>query len=133
MTSNSERLDKAFIERQRQRLMKLREELAAGTRSEEAEEMEINSQSSGQAEEYEDDAQRLAMLELDGNLVARSALRLTQIARALEKISEGTYGLSDASHQPIPKERLEATPEAIYTVAEQAAREAAGGRGSGES
>jgi hypothetical protein len=62
MTSNSERLDKAFIERQRQRLMKLREALAVGTRSEEAEEMEINSQSNGQAEEYEDDAQRLAML-----------------------------------------------------------------------
>jgi DnaK suppressor protein len=130
MTSQTERLDKAFIERQRKRLTRLREELAAGTRNEEAEEKEINSQSSGQAEEYEDDAQRLAMLELDGNLVARSKLRLAQVDRALEKISEGTYGLSDASHQPIPKERLEATPEAIYTVAEQAARESAGLRGS---
>jgi DnaK suppressor protein len=131
MTGKNERLDKAFIERQRQRLTKLREELAAGTRSEEDEEKEINAQSSDQAEEYEDDAQRLAMLELDGNLVARSALRLAQVDRALEKISEGTYGLSDASRQPIPKERLEATPEAIYTVAEQAARESPGIRGSG--
>jgi len=50
----------------------------------------------------------------------------------LEKISEGSYGLSDASGQPIPKERLEATPEAIYTVAEQAARESAGLRGLGQ-
>ncbi len=130
MTGKTERLGEAFIERQRQRLTKLREELAAGTRSEEVEEQEINSQSSGQAGEYEDDAQRLAMLELDGNLIARSALRLAQVDRALEKISEGTYGLSDASHEPIPKERLEATPEAIYTVAEQAARESAGVRGS---
>jgi len=116
-------LDRAFIERQRQRLTKLRDELANATRGEEAEEKEINAQSSGQAVEYEDDAQRLTTLELEGNLVARNALRLAQIDRALEKISEGTYGLSDASDQAIPKERLEATPEAIYTVAEQAMRE----------
>ncbi len=123
MNRKEDGLDKAFIERQRQRLTKLRDELEEATRGEEAEEEETNAQSSGQAVEYEDDAQRLTTLELDGNLVARNALRLAQIARALEKISEGTYGLSDASNQPIPKERLEATPEAIYTVAEQATRE----------
>jgi len=132
VNSKAETLDKAFIERQRQRLTRLREELADATQGEEAEEKEINSQSSGQAEEYEDDAQRLTTLELDGNLVARNALRLAQVARALEKISEGTYGLSDASNQPIPKERLEATPEAIYTVAEQATRESIGLRGSSQ-
>ena len=129
MNSKVERLDKAFIERQRERLMKLRDELVDATQGEEAEEKAVNSQSSGQAEEYEDDAQRLTTLELDGNLVARNVQRLAQVDRALEKISEGTYGLSDASNQPIPKERLEATPEAIYTVAEQAARESTGLRG----
>jgi len=123
MNSKAANLDKAFIERQRQRLTKLRDELVEATQGEEAEEKEVNSQSSGQAEEYEDDAQRLTTLELDGNLVARNVQRLAQIERALEKISEGTYGLSDASNQPIPKERLEATPESIYTVAEQATRE----------
>jgi DnaK suppressor protein len=128
VNSKVDRLDKAFIERQRQRLMKLRDELADATQGEEAEEDEINSQSSGQAEEYEDDAQRLTSLELDGNLVARNLRRLAQVDRALEKIAEGTYGLSDASSQPIPKERLEATPESIYTVAEQATRESTGPR-----
>jgi RNA polymerase-binding transcription factor DksA len=54
--------------------------------------------------EYEDDAQRLATLELDGNLVARTARRLTQVDRALAKIAEGTYGLSDASNHAIPME-----------------------------
>lgn len=122
----AEELDKAFIERQRQRLTKLRNELADATQGQETEEKEINAQSSGQAAEYEDDAQRLTTLELDGNLVARNAQRLAQVNRALEKISEGTYGLSDASKRPIPKERLEATPEAIYTVAEQATRESTG-------
>ncbi|HUD24411.1 MAG TPA: TraR/DksA family transcriptional regulator [Burkholderiaceae bacterium] len=130
MNSKPERFDKAFIERQRQRLTKLRDELVGATQGEEAEEKDVNSQSSGQAEEYEDDAQRLATLELDGNLVARNVQRLAQIQRALEKIAEGTYGLSDASNQPIPKERLEATPESIYTVAEQATRESTGPRGS---
>jgi DnaK suppressor protein len=128
----AERLDKAFVERQRQRLTKLRDELADATQGEEAEEKEVNSQSSGQAQESEDDAQRLTTLELDGNLVARNVQRLAQVDRALKKISEGTYGLSDASNQAIPKERLEATPEAIYTVAEQAARESTGLRASSQ-
>jgi DnaK suppressor protein len=125
VNSKAERLDKAFIERQRQRLTKLRNELTNATEGKEAEEKDINFQSSGQAIEYEDDAQRLTTLELDGNLVARNAQRLAQVDRALEKIAEGTYGLSDASDDAIPKERLEATPEAIYTVEEQAARESA--------
>ena len=130
MKRKAEGFDRAFIERQRQRLTKLRDELTDATHREELEEKEINAQSSGQAEEYEDDAQRLATLELEGNLVARNAQRLAEVNRALEKISEGTYGLSDASNEPIPKERLEATPEAIYTVAEQAARESAARRAS---
>ena len=51
VNSKTERLDKAFIERQRQRLTKLRDELADATQSNEAEEKDINSQSSGQAVE----------------------------------------------------------------------------------
>jgi len=125
VNSKAERLDNAFIERQRRRLTKLRDELTNATEGKEAEERDINFQSSGQAMEYEDDAQRLTTLELDGNLVARSAQRLAQVDRALEKIAEGTYGLSDLSDHAIPTERLEATPEAIYTVEEQAARESA--------
>lgn len=132
MTTKEHGLSKAFIEQQRQRLTKLRDELAGTTEAGEAEEKEVNAQSSGHAEEYEDDAQRLTTLEIDGNLVARNAQRLAQIDRALDKISEGTYGLSDASGQPIPKERLEATPEALYTVAEQATRESTGPRGFGQ-
>jgi DnaK suppressor protein len=43
----------------------------------------------------------------------------------LQKIEDGTYGLSDASGAPIPVERLEAAPEALYTLAEQKSRDAA--------
>src|SRR4029077_16076281 len=72
VNSKADRLDRASIERQRQRLTKRRDELADATQGEEAEEKEVNSQSSGRAEEYEDDAQRLTTLELDSNLVARN-------------------------------------------------------------
>jgi DnaK suppressor protein len=48
------------------------------------------------------------------------------VDRALEKIAEGTYGLSDVSGQRIPEQRLEAMPDAINTVDEQEASERAG-------
>ena len=47
------------------------------------------------------------------------ARRLRVVERALQKIDEGTYGLSDASGKPIPKDRLESTPEAILTAQEE--------------
>jgi DnaK suppressor protein len=132
VTSKAEITDQAFIERQRQRLRKLRDDLADAMERKEAEEKDVNSESSGQAVQYEDDAQRLTTLELDGNLIARNAQRLAQVDRALEKIAEDTYGLSDASGHPISIQRLEATPEAIYTVEEQAARESTRTRGPGQ-
>jgi DnaK suppressor protein len=76
-----------------------------------------------QAHEYEDDAQKLDTLEREGNLVARDVGRLAQVERALKKIEEGSYGVSDVSDHPIPKERLEAMPEATNTLSEQEAGE----------
>jgi len=39
------------------------------------------------------------------------------------KIEDGTYGLSEESSEIIGRERLEAKPEAIYTVEEERRRE----------
>jgi DnaK suppressor protein len=123
--SNVPQLDAAFIEKQRHRLNKLRTDLVAATRAGESDEDNVRSESAASgSREYEDDAQRLEMLELEGNLVARDVQRLERVDRALEKIKEGTYGLSDLSAQPIPRERLEAVPESIFTFAEEKAREA---------
>lgn len=123
MTAKSP-LDAAFIEKQRHHLNRLRDTLLAAARADEADETHVRTESANSASrEYEDDAQRLSMLELQGNLVARDIARLQRVNRALEKIKEGTYGLSDISGQPIPRERLEAAPESIFTVAEEAARE----------
>jgi len=116
-------LDPAFIEQQRHKLTRLREQLLRATQAGEKEEADIRSQSLGEAHESEDDAQKLALLETDGNAVERSVERLARIERALRKIEDGSYGISDASGEPIPRERLEAMPEAIYTLAELKARE----------
>ena len=116
-------LDAAFIDKQGQRLRKAREDLLAATQAGEGEESGIHAQSEGEARESEDDAQKLAMLELDGTAVARNVQRLTVIERALQKIAEGTYGLSDESGAPISLDRLEAIPEALYTLEEVKRRE----------
>ncbi|MDQ6741586.1 MAG: hypothetical protein M3Z97_01575 [Candidatus Dormibacteraeota bacterium] len=54
----------------------------------------------------------LAENELDQDTLAR-------IERALERIGEGTYGVSEVSGRPIPIERLEAVPYATTLVDEQ--------------
>ena len=44
---------------------------------------------------------------------------LRQIERALEKVSEGSYGVCDISGEEIPKARLDAMPYATTTVKAQ--------------
>src|ERR1700750_2222170 len=120
MQTSKSRLDAAFLEKQRQTLLRLRASLVEGAQDAESEEAAVNADEDGAAVEFEDDAQRLDTLEREGNLVARGVERLQRVDRALEKIKEGTYGLSDISGKPIPGERLEAVPEAICTVDEEA-------------
>ena len=112
-------LDAAFIEKQRQALSRLRAALVSAAQEGEADEATLNAESAGRPREYEEDAQKLAALELDGNLVVHNVARLARVDRALEKIKAGTYGVSDVSGQPIPRERLEAVPDAICTLAEE--------------
>src|ERR1700733_6014144 len=115
MNIGKSKLDADFVERQRHYLTRLRASLKTAAQSAESDEANVNAGSMSTADEFEDDAQRLAALELNGNLVVRDIGRLERVERALAKIGNGTYGLSDLSGQPIPRERLEAIPEAIYT------------------
>jgi DnaK suppressor protein len=111
--------DVAFVEKQRQQLLRLRATLVAAAQVAESEEGDVKTQRTGDALELEDDAQGLDALERDGNLVVRAIERLERVDRALRKIEEGTYGLSDRSGKPIPRERLEAVPDALYTLSEE--------------
>jgi DnaK suppressor protein len=112
-------IDGAFVESQRQRLLGLRTTLVAAVQAAESEEDDVKTQRTGDALELEEDAQGLDALERDGNLVVRDVARLERVNRALKKIEEGSYGLSDQSGKPIPRERLEAVPEALYTLSEE--------------
>ena len=119
-------LDAAYLERKRRQLTKVRDELRKTTNAAEAEEGSIKNESALQAHEYEDDAQKLDMLEKEGSLVSRDLERLARVERALKKIADGTYGYSDVSGQRIPDDRLEAMPDATTTLAEQKASERPG-------
>jgi RNA polymerase-binding transcription factor DksA len=57
--------------------------------------------------------------ELLGQTVQLQAIAV-QIEKALARIAEGTYGMSEVSGKPIPIERLEALPYASTLVDEEA-------------
>jgi|SRR5688500_11359699 DnaK suppressor protein len=113
-------LDREFIEHQRIRLEELRAELVRVRDSAQEDRRDL-------AEQEEDFTQHdsgdmsysLFTREVDATLEGQVGRRLERVQRALRKIEEGTYGLSDDSGEPIPKGRLEAVPEAVRTVEEQ--------------
>ena len=119
-------LSREFIERQRRRLLALRHQLLGGEEDDLAGKRAFQLQHGEEAGEEEDDAQDLAQQEVDQALHDVDDHRVANIERALQKIAEGSYGLSDLSGEPIPKARLETTPEAILTVQEKRDREARG-------
>jgi len=123
MKPNKSGLDPAFVEKQRQRLLSLRVSLVGAVQSAESEETALRTERTDGPLELEEDAQELDALERDDNVVVRHVGTLERIDRALQKIEEGTYGLSEISGEPIPRERLEAVPEALYTLSEESMRE----------
>jgi DnaK suppressor protein len=58
--------------------------------------------------------------ELDEGLAEELEAKLAAVARAEQRLADGTYGLSIESGEPIPDERLEAYPTAERTAQEQA-------------
>ncbi len=122
MTSKNP-LGQEFIAKQRKRLEGLRSDLTGAADAAAAAEIDDQETRGAEAQEYEDAAQSLERKEV---LQAKHEIdqkRLSSIARALEKIELGTYGVSDVSGKSIPQARLEAMPEAVTTLDEAAANE----------
>jgi DnaK suppressor protein len=117
--TNSE-LDQEFIEQQKQRLQDLKSELER-VRDGLQEDERFRAEEEGDFTEHDsgDMSQSLFTREVDATVERQVERRLEHVERALQKIEEGTYGLSDDSGEPIPRGRLEAVPEAIRTVEEQ--------------
>ena len=119
MATNTE-LDENFIAKQKERLQSLRDELLRITRVAEEDERTRTEQDADFTEHDAGDMSRdIFDREIDATIVEQIEQRLAIVERALQKIEEGTYGLSDVSGEPIPRGRLEAVPEAIRTVEEQ--------------
>jgi len=66
----------------------------------------------------DEDSENLYQDEFDAGRLADLKERLAAVERAEERLAAGTYGLSVRSGEPIPDERLEASPTAELTVAE---------------
>jgi DnaK suppressor protein len=122
LTNNE--LDKEFVEKQRERLQGLRDELARMVEGLE-EDQQDRAESEGDMTENDsgDMSQSLFTREMDATVEQTMEKRLESVDRALQKVEEGTYGICDDTGEPIPRGRLEAMPEAVYTVEAQQRRE----------
>jgi DnaK suppressor protein len=116
--------DKEFVERQRQRLEELRAELVRMVEGlEEDQRFRAEEEEDFTEHDAGDRSQSLFTREMDATVEQTMQRRLQSVDRALQKIEEGTYGICDDTGEPIPRGRLEAVPEAIYTVEAQERRE----------
>lgn len=108
-----------FVARQRALLEELARTLLQDlvrVEVEERDRLESNRYAHPSAEDVSAD---LLLDEVDTALGRRLAHRSRLVERALQKIGEGTYEICDATAEPIPRSRLEAVPEAIYTLEAQ--------------
>jgi DnaK suppressor protein len=113
-------LDQEFIAQQKQRLQDLKVELERVRDGlEEDQRFRAEEEEDFTQHDAGDMSQSLFTREVDASVEQQVERRLENVERALQKIDEGTYGLSDDSGEPIPKGRLEAMPEAVRTVEEQ--------------
>jgi len=69
--------------------------------------------------DFEDEADLIYKREAEIDENDRDRAELARINRALERVEQGTYGLSEVSGKPIPIERLEALPYATTLVGER--------------
>lgn len=111
-------LDPAFVEAQRKRLLAMLHELEVSGDAASSDELHAQYASVDEVRDSGDDGLTLTIGENDEAAVRHAIRRLADVRRALEKIDEGTYGLSDVSGEPIGKERLLAVPEAVTAIGE---------------
>jgi DnaK suppressor protein len=119
MGSGHAGLDQEFIAQQRARLEELRQQIVETADDASRESRQLLDDQRYVPGDVADDAANLNLQEIDASLQLQEQRRLAEVERALEKIADGTYGLSDTSGDRIPRERLEAKPEAVNTLEEE--------------
>jgi DnaK suppressor protein len=88
----------------------------AGPDRDDTEEGEAGELSDVDSNDPADEATNLYDRDRDQAAIENFDRMLVKVNRALQKIDEGTYGLSDIDGTPIPEARLEALPYANITV-----------------
>ena len=83
-------------------------------------EMSDDNEDEGSIGSEADQATNLTLEATDTALRDELESSLVAVNHALQRMDDGTYGLSEESGQPIPYERLEALPMATRTTDEQA-------------
>ncbi len=123
MNKQNELLDPEFIQQQRERLESLESEIQSSREFRQEDELQLQAARRNQSHDSGGDAQKNALQDNDRAVRAHARMRLQAVRRALEKIEEGSYGRSDQSGDPIPRDRLLAMPSSLFTVEEEEARE----------
>ena len=106
-----ETLSPEFLDRQKLRLEELRQQILGGAQKTIADERSALQFRGDEPEDVGDKAATMARYEITQALQDVDQRWVSDIERALEKIRLGTYGLSDVSGDPIPKARLQVSPE----------------------
>jgi DnaK suppressor protein len=115
---NESDLSESFLASQRERLLTLRQQLISTGNAAGDEESQLQQSAGGEPQDSGDDAERFSRQDESEALLKHNEGRLPQVDRALEKLREGTYGISDGNGERISKARLEAIPETIFTLEE---------------
>ena len=114
-------LTKTQLEHYRHILLLKRADLLGDVRHLEDDMLRSESGSSGSSQNLDEQGSENYEQSLNLNLAASDRKMINEINDALKRIVDRTYGLCEATHEPIKKARLDEIPWARYTI--QAARE----------
>ena len=110
----------SFIEKQRQRLLDLRDDILGQMQGIAQDSLRVRpegSEASGFGMHQADAGTDAYDKDFALSLLSQEQDALYEIAEALKRIEAGTYGICEMSGEPIPLQRLEAAPHARFTVA----------------
>jgi DnaK suppressor protein len=110
------------LEAERARLTEVRSEFDVDHLSDESESeslSELSSVDQHQADVGTETFER----EKDISILEQVDAELSDVARALQRLDDGTYGTCEFDGKPMPEERLEAMPAARFCVEHQAEAE----------
>ncbi len=110
-------MDREFVERMKQKLLDMKAEIFQKLLAEDEEFRDIVDKDDSK------DLVDIASSDIDKKtleaLGTQEVRRLTLIEAALARVENGNYGTCLKSGKPIPRERLEAIPYALYRIEEQ--------------